>query len=152
MKLGGQLERLLCDTEKGSMWTRQSPVFAALSTPLWWTYTNSSWVFHQWRGLSRCQPSMRVSYWTVWNWVGANQVLHARSGEVSAKMKAHLHCINASVHIFLCSVAVMLAYECVSGNKTGACSRTWITKRPACILIIIAIIVIIEIFLLSSYN
>jgi hypothetical protein len=51
----------------------------------------------------------------------------------------------ASVHIFVCAIAAMHAYECVSGNKSGACSRTWIAERPACILIIVAIIVIIEI-------
>jgi hypothetical protein len=73
-------------------------------------------------------------------------VLHARAGEVSANMEApilHL-CI-----FFVCEIAVMHAYECVSGNKSGACSRTWIAKMPACILIIIAIIAIIAIILLS---
>jgi hypothetical protein len=55
----------------------------------------------------------------------------------------------ASVPIFLCTIAVMHAYECVSGNKSGACRRTWIPKRLASILIIIAIIVIIEVILLS---
>ncbi len=43
----------------------------------------------------------------------------------------------------------MHAFECVSGNKSGACNWTWIAKRPVCILIIIAIIVIIEIITLS---
>ncbi len=57
MKRGGQFERLLCDMEKGSMWTRQRSVFEALSFPLGCTYANSSWFFQQWRGMSRCQPS-----------------------------------------------------------------------------------------------
>ncbi len=64
-------------------------------------------------------------------------------------MEARLYCICA---FFVWEIAVMQAYECISGNKSGACSRTWIAKRPECILIIIAIIAIIEIILLSTIH
>ncbi len=148
MKRGGQFERLLCDMEKSSMWTTwsQSTMLEALSSPLWWTYANlvgSSSSGAGWTGASLVWGSVIDQ---LWDWAGAKQVLHGRAGDVSAKMEARLYCICA---YFLCAIAVMHAYECVSGNKSGACSRTWIAKRPACILIIIAIIGIIEIILLS---
>ena len=54
-----------CHMEMGSMWTRQSTMFGALSFTLWWTYTNSNGFMQQWRGLSSCLLSMRVCKWPV---------------------------------------------------------------------------------------
>ena len=42
---------------------------------------------------------------------------------------------------FFSPIAVMHAYEFVSGKKSSACSRTWIAQRLACNQNIIAIIV-----------
>jgi hypothetical protein len=64
---------------------------------------------------------------------------------IQMKMEARLHCICAC---FFSAIEVMHAYECARGNKSCACSRTWITKRQA-YLIIITIIDIIVIIVLS---
>ena len=82
----------------------------------------------------------------MWNWAGANQVLHTLAREVSAKMEVHLHSICADI---LSPIAVMHAYECISGNKFRACRLAWIAKRPSFNLKIIVIIAIIVLIVLS---
>ena len=83
---------------------------------------------------------------SAWKWAGANQVLHARAGEVSAKMQVRQHSICAD---FFSPIAVMHPYECISGNKSRACSLAWIAKRPSFNLRIIVIIAIIVLIVLS---
>ena len=75
-----------------------------------------------------------------------NQVLHARVGDVSGKMEVCQHSICAD---FLSPIAVIHAYECISGNKSRACSLTWIAKRPSFNLKLIVIIAIIVLIVLS---
>ena len=102
MKRGGQFERLLCDM--GSMWSRQwvpcdpanapclrhIPTRSDGPTPILVGSSSSGGV---WDGACLVWGS---GIDRMWNWAGANQVLHARAGEVPAKWKRA--CI-ASVHI-----------------------------------------------------
>ena len=73
-------------------------------------------------------------------------MLHALAGEVSAKMEVHLPSICAD---FLSPIAVMHAYECISGNKSRECSLAWIAKRQLLNIKIIAIIAITVLIHLS---
>jgi hypothetical protein len=144
MKLGGQFKRLLCDMKKrvpcdptkAPCWRHtqaQALTHSDGPTPILVGSSSSGGV---WAGACLVWGS---GIDRLWNWAGANLVLHARAGEVSAKMEARLRCICAYC---FSAIEVMHAYECAWGNKC-ACSRTWITKRQACNLIIITILDII---------
>ena len=61
-------------------------------------------------------------------------------------MEVRQHSIGAD---FLCQIAVMHPYECISGNKSRACSLAWMMDpgkaevQPTIIVIIVIIVLIV---------